>query len=75
MERDFVETNHVYTDDDFNSRAHVERDSTKTMPNGRKSKISTHALTWSATKRFKNMKLTIEISTHALTWSATIYSR
>ena len=34
-------------------------------------KISTHALTWSATSGFRSINAIIAISTHALTWSAT----
>ena len=33
--------------------------------------ISTHALTWSATKSYFVRRLDSQISTHALTWSAT----
>ena len=39
---------------DFNSRAHVERDSLEDYVNPKK-RISTHALTWSATQRLKNI--------------------
>ena len=34
-------------------------------------KISTHALTWSATRQKLLLSLDWYISTHALTWSAT----
>ena len=55
---------------DFNSRTHVECDQPK-IKKSRWLAISTHALTWSATKqnRFRHQKQ--RISTHALTWSAT----
>ena len=35
---------------DFNSRAHVERDMMELFAKGVKDNISTHALTWSATE-------------------------
>ncbi len=54
----------------FNSRAHVERDSAKNL-RMRFLPISTHALTWSATKSGVKVDGAHIISTHALTWSAT----
>ena len=36
------------------------------------SEISTHALTWSATRSANRRTTKIKISTHALTWSATV---
>ena len=57
---------------DFNSRAHVERDSTLAEISSCLSPISTHALTWSATKKGGQQRWQYIISTHALTWSATI---
>ena len=70
MERDKLYNDTLAAQQDFNSRAHVERDRYGThqlkLPT-----ISTHALTWSAT----GVKVTVyhgtRISTHALTWSAT----
>ena len=58
----------------FNSRAHVERDISP--PNGRilLTCISTHALTWSATRLSVAPLDKWGISTHALTWSATTSS-
>ena len=57
-------------DYNFNSRAHVERDS-RTCAVARSNGISTHALTWSATIFSAVNKVAGHISTHALTWSAT----
>ncbi len=57
---------------DFNSRAHVERDPPVTARQKCPSKISTHALTWSATDFAAKGALFGKISTHALTWSATL---
>ena len=54
----------------FNSRAHVERDSSGgnyTDSAG----ISTHALMWSATRPSLRAVTECRISTHALMWSAT----
>ena len=56
---------------DFNSRTHVECD--RGMNSIRNiSKISTHALTWSATLGIIFGCTKLNISTHALTWSATM---
>ena len=55
---------------DFNSRAHVERDEVK-HGEWMEHNISTHALTWSATKAMGMCVDCGKISTHALTWSAT----
>ena len=54
----------------FNSRTHVECD---VLPDYIivNSIISTHALTWSATKILLPLSHQNKISTHALTWSAT----
>ena len=60
-----------YKDLYFNSRTHVECDTNISL-NKLSSCISTHALTWSATKLCTHMAKTATISTHALTWSATI---
>ena len=54
----------------FNSRAHVERDC-HLWRFVRQHKISTHALTWSATTAERTQPKEARISTHALTWSAT----
>ena len=56
---------------DFNSRAHVERDSFVRHLRVYFLVISTHALTWSATKNWRKSQWKKSISTHALTWSAT----
>ena len=45
-----------------------DKDAAKTV---KKMLISTHALTWSATKVLPFWDVTKRISTHALTWSAT----
>ena len=60
----FIPTN------DFNSRTHVECDIIHRFDSLVK-QISTHALTWSATKSYFVRRLDSQISTHALTWSAT----
>ena len=54
----------------FNSHAHVERD---TVPTGAKlmSVISTHTLTWSVTFSRDISFIYHGISTHTLTWSVT----
>ena len=54
----------------FNSRTHVECDTIwqNLQPIW---KISTHALTWSATAAPQPKMVVPGISTHALTWSAT----
>ena len=56
--------------DNFNSRAHVERDPTYEQ-SADALYISTHALTWSATAAAATTAAENAISTHALTWSAT----
>ena len=61
----FIPTN------DFNSRTHVECDIIHRFDSLVK-QISTHALTWSATKSYFVRRLDSQISTHALTWSATM---
>ena len=55
---------------DFNSHAHVERDSLWAIPLT-KSPISTHTLTWSVTGDGLNCPIGMCISTHTLTWSVT----
>ena len=74
MERDEIEElKRYYEAMNFNSRAHVERDLIQIRKLYFLTKISTHALMWSATKdRLKASEL-LAISTHALTWSATAY--
>ena len=57
---------------DFNSHAHVERDSVIVIRSPCKSKISTHTLTWSVTPQLYPLKPLQEISTHTLTWSVTL---
>ena len=57
---------------DFNSHAHVERDTTRLEKSVIKD-ISTHTLTWSVTKCCHFSYLLIVISTHTLTWSVTSY--
>ena len=58
--------------ENFNSRAHVERDRQRAYYRRLHGSISTHALTWSATYDFQILEKIKEISTHALTWSATM---
>ena len=55
----------------FNSHAHVERDSLAVMPTTISS-ISTHTLTWSVTKSKDIAHICTNISTHTLTWSVTV---
>ena len=58
---------------DFNLHTHVECNS-PLLPDPKTIVISTHALTWSATKTiWQNLQPIWKISTHALTWSATCY--
>ena len=72
MERDQSSfPNVVWGGHNFNSRAHVERDAIPYEVQENKSKISTHALTWSATVFNCEALSHFLISTHALTWSAT----
>ena len=49
VERDATTLRGVERPTDFNSHAHVERDAWLTGTGKRKSKISTHTLTWSVT--------------------------
>ena len=56
----------------FNSHAHVERDSARFSPFVPVLKISTHTLTWSVTHSCKDTLSTFSISTHTLTWSVTL---
>ena len=55
----------------FNSRTHVECDPFP-IRRSLSLRISTHALTWSATFRIQFQMFSDWISTHALTWSATL---
>ena len=56
---------------DFNSHAHVERDTAHHFCGTIKS-ISTHTLTWSVTGQYTGLTDTNgNISTHTLTWSVT----
>ena len=70
VERDLGDVRKVLVVRNFNSRAHVERDAA-TLENLGLAKISTHALTWSATVIISAFRSLSSISTHALTWSAT----
>ena len=54
----------------FNSHAHVERDSAVEAGVVSKS-ISTHTLTWSVTGGWGHIAICTGISTHTLTWSVT----
>ena len=54
----------------FNSRTHVECDKQRRSSIWCR-RISTHALTWSATSCIRKQSGWKQISTHALTWSAT----
>ncbi len=54
----------------FNSHAHVERDSAIALAN-KSTTISTHTLTWSVTKMLLTWVSRFWISTHTLTWSVT----
>ena len=49
MERDKLFDDVIAGIDDFNSHAHVERDSYLNGENAEEQKISTHTLTWSVT--------------------------
>ena len=55
----------------FNSHAHVERD-TKKVSQALLKNISTHTLTWSVTNLLHNIRCQMPISTHTLTWSVTV---
>ena len=55
---------------DFNSHAHVERD-TQQHSYISHILISTHTLTWSVTMTLKFYTILFLISTHTLTWSVT----
>ena len=57
----------------FNSHAHVERDSEMFSYFANKFGISTHTLTWSVTNITKIVLMKLIISTHTLTWSVTFY--
>ena len=56
---------------DFNSHAHVERDSMSWIVLTNGTRISTHTLTWSVTGVEGNVVDYEAISTHTLTWSVT----
>ena len=58
------------SENDFNSHAHVERDTTLKGVVG-KEVISTHTLTWSVTCLLSLAGKITSISTHTLTWSVT----
>ena len=71
MERDhFLAFNHRPISD-FNSHAHVERDPQSVRSWSRRSRISTHTLTWSVTVQKEATAQRPQISTHTLTWSVT----
>ena len=71
MERDVVTVVVVVSSLDFNSHAHVERD-TGYVAADDIIIISTHTLTWSVTAIRENISIYRPISTHTLTWSVTI---
>ena len=56
---------------DFNSHAHVERDSISKLSRNL-TVISTHTLTWSVTNVNTGAQVDKDISTHTLTWSVTL---
>ena len=62
----------VRLDFDFNSHAHVERDSWRSSSRSCQIIISTHTLTWSVTCKVLDVELRSAISTHTLTWSVTL---
>ena len=70
MERDECDATPYCPNYDFNSHAHVERDSfdIRQIVNF---KISTHTLTWSVTQPDVRIDKSFDISTHTLTWSVT----
>ena len=72
MERDFVKSFITILRTNFNSHAHVERDSGASDLRSKLS-ISTHTLTWSVTVYINQEDETEQISTHTLTWSVTYY--
>ena len=72
MERDWDDvTQASILKTNFNSHAHVERDS-NVNDDSRLRNISTHTLTWSVTKMRKGGLNKLAISTHTLTWSVTL---
>ena len=72
MERDAITIPLKLDLSDFNSHAHVERDS-NTGSHIKFPIISTHTLTWSVTLANEaGCAVDIEISTHTLTWSVTV---
>ena len=56
----------------FNSHAHVERDTENDTWKLVADTISTHTLTWSVTGSGTADNVAFAISTHTLTWSVTI---
>ena len=74
MERDKPNSLQIILIDDFNSHAHVERDTSKAYADTPVT-ISTHTLTWSVTIGRAVSFLTRCISTHTLTWSVTFRGR
>ena len=56
----------------FNSHAHVERDTLHETGSVR-TNISTHTLTWSVTEWVLSVPYSFKISTHTLTWSVTLF--
>ena len=70
MERDQPFTKTRIKDLNFNSHAHVERD-TENLENVVDMGISTHTLTWSVTEKSQELATNFWISTHTLTWSVT----
>ena len=73
MERDDEVADQCVEKLNFNSHAHVERDS-KGITAAAEKGISTHTLTWSVTEQGLICKSVTCISTHTLTWSVTIFA-
>ena len=71
MERDSIIPFMGFSPINFNSHAHVERD-TVSKTAGKNICISTHTLTWSVTEDFDFTLNKLKISTHTLTWSVTL---
>ena len=72
MERDQYVLKYFCRTGNFNSHAHVERDTVD--PNAiREIRISTHTLTWSVTAIGEYLRGNVKISTHTLTWSVTAF--
>ena len=70
MERDKSQIVALEVTINFNSHAHVERDTTGNTVQFWKN-ISTHTLTWSVTFKLDSNGYIKVISTHTLTWSVT----